>query len=104
VGARQRDDPCLEGFAHPTRNIGAANRLRGERLDGREGVLDAMVELVDQRALARLRHFPLAHVDKHVDRADQLSFLVPERRRERDEGHARAVGPLGDGFVAAHRA
>jgi len=38
-------------------------------------VLDAVIELVEQDALLRLRLLAVAHVDQHVDGADDIARL-----------------------------
>ncbi len=63
-----------------------------------------MMQLTHQQMLVLLGAFALGDVDQHVDRADHASGLVVQRRRIGNERHARAVGTLGDGFHAAHRA
>ncbi len=43
----------------------------------------------------------VADVQQHVHGADQFARGVEQRRRIGDEGNARAVRPLGDGFHAS---
>src|SRR5215217_8270983 len=77
--------------------------LGGERLHGRERILDPVVELVDERLLAGFGFLPLRYVDQHVDRPDELAGGVAQRRREGDERHPPPVRPLRHGLVAADR-
>src|ERR1041384_1470488 len=52
VGLAECDQAALEGLAEGIRRIGAARGLCRQRLYGRQRILDAMVELVDQELLA----------------------------------------------------
>ena len=56
VGPGQRLDPPVEGGNESLGAGGAAHRLAGDRLDGRQRVLDPMIELVEeQRGSSSLR-------------------------------------------------
>ena len=55
-----------------------------------------MIELVEQDALLRLRLLALAHVDQHVDCADNVAVRITQRGRIGDERNAGAVRTFGD--------
>src|SRR5215203_989013 len=92
MSAGKGDEAALEGVPHVLRNLAAGGSLGGERLHGRERILDAVVELVDERLLAGFGFLPLRYVDQHVDRPDELAGGVAQRRREGDERHPPPVG------------
>ena len=55
---------------------GAAQRLVGDRLDGGEGVLDAVVQLLEEQALELRRLLPLGDVVGDLGGADDPAGLV----------------------------
>jgi hypothetical protein len=79
VGVRQRDEARLEGAAGFLDGLGAAQRLDGDRLHGREGVLHAVIELVDEKLQVVLCVPPGGDVEDRPDDAAYGARLVPHR-------------------------
>ena len=76
VGARQRHDPLAEGASEFLRIGLAALGVLGQRLDDGERVLDPVVELVEQQALALFGGLEVGDVDQHADHAQRLAGSV----------------------------
>ena len=72
VGAAQGDQPRFEFFPEGLQRIALEQCKSGDGLHRGQGVLDSMVEFVDQQRLALLRLAVRADVHQHVDRTDQL--------------------------------
>ena len=89
VRLRQRDQPSFEAVAEFFRARHAARGLRGERLHGRQRVLDAVIELVDQQPVALLGRLALGDVLHHAHQIEQIGLGVAHRRgTDRHPDHA----------------
>jgi hypothetical protein len=103
VRLRQRAEPSLELLAlRPAR---AAERLGGDRLQHRERILDAVVELLDQQIV---KHLAAGDLGRHPHRKGEADHqqngahhacyreVAPERRDQRAFGDAGGNGPAGE--------
>src|SRR5579872_1157694 len=102
MGVAQSKDASLDGLLELAHIVRASCRLRDERLHGGQGILDAMVKLVDQQFLLALRVLPFSDVDEHVDRARQISICIAQGRGKRRKPAPRSVWPFCDGFRSAN--
>ncbi|MOA27308.1 hypothetical protein D3C78_1481760 [compost metagenome] len=103
VCPRQRQESCLETPIAVFRILGIARRLGRQRLHRGQGVLDPVIEFIDQRLLSIFRLLSLGDVDQHVDGAHQVSISVMQRRGIRRERNAATVRPFCNGLDAAYR-
>ncbi len=76
MGGGEREQPRLEGLPRRHRVGGHAQRLMGDRLHGRQRVLDPVVELVDEPS--RILKRPPLPVD--VDHRHDAAARPPRRR------------------------
>jgi len=99
----QRLKPSGKGLDEGLRRGRRAERLLGHGKDDGEGVVDAVSELAEQQRLLLLCRLPLADVDQHVHRADQLAFFIVQRSRKREDWNSRAIWTLDNLLSSAHR-
>uniref|UniRef100_A0A0N4Z8C3 ABC transporter ATP-binding protein n=1 Tax=Parastrongyloides trichosuri TaxID=131310 RepID=A0A0N4Z8C3_PARTI len=78
VGVRQGHQPRLKGFGERAGVLMGAGRLHGDRLNGGQGVLHAMIELVDHQLLPFGGHDDIRHVMPLNKHADHARVLVPD--------------------------
>src|SRR5262249_23487105 len=76
VNARQCLHATAEGGDEVAWALGAMQGLAGNGLDGRQGVLDAMVELLDQQTLQLLRLPAFRDVAGNLRCADYVACRV----------------------------
>jgi hypothetical protein len=73
--------------------------LAGYRLDGRQRVLDAVVELLDQQALQLLGLPSFGDVAGHLRRPDHIAEMIAQRRHCQRHIDATAILGYAYGFV-----
>ena len=76
VRLAERDKAALEGLAERLGRIGAARRLRRQRLHRRQRVLDAVIELVDQELLAIFGFLALGDVLHDAHAVEEMPGVV----------------------------
>ena len=75
--------------------------VRTGPMQAHAGVFHEISKLLFGAAQRLLRFLSFGDIHQHVDRTDNLAGWIKQRRRERHEGHARPVGPLGHGLLSA---
>ena len=102
VGVGERHQARLDALEGGVGIRGRAERLRDDRLDRGERVLDAVVELVEEEALALLGLLALGRVHDDAEGAHRPSAGVEEDAALEEGPARRRVAGAGEGYLDAH--